>query len=350
MNKKKVLIIQELIPHYRVAFFNKLSDHFDITVTTTADFSTDYLFEIQRIKITKLGPFLLPKITWRTLSGYDVIIYSFNIRYLPLFGTLFLKKQKPIILWGIGVTTETGFDVRNKFDVVRYFYAKKADALIFYSKYAKNKYVRIEAVSQEKLFVANNTLDICPEYFECEKEYFLFVGTFKKYKRVDDVINLFNRAYQEYPSLSSFIMIGDGEYLEEAKALVKELKLQHKISFTGAINDEEELILYYKRAIASVSPYQAGLSVLQSMAKGVPFISLNNSITGGERFNIINWKNGVLAATEEDIIKSMYVLWSNPDVQKEMAYNAYLYFKENCLMENMVNSFRSAIEFTITKG
>ena len=60
---------------------------------------------------------------------------------------------------------------------------------------------------------------------------------------------------------------------------------------------------FYNRAIMSISLNQAGLSVLNSFAHGVPFVTMNNAASGGEKFNIVNNYNGIFLNKKWYIVK-----------------------------------------------
>ena len=60
---------------------------------------------------------------------------------------------------------------------------------------------------------------------------------------------------------------------------------------------------FYKFAYCSISYGQAGLSVLQAFAFGVPFLTTENAISGGEKHNIENGKNGFLVKGKKNFKK-----------------------------------------------
>lgn len=348
-NRPKVLIIQGQIPHYRVSIFNELAKSVDLAVAADyAEDSGNCQFKIIKISSENVGPFVkIKNFGSLHIDQYHAIIFTFNIRYIDLIKLLLFKnKNVKLILWGIGVSSENGYDNSKKFDRIRYWAAKRANSVIFYSNDPIKKYVDIGGVNRSKLFVAHNTLDLQPKYFPDEKKHFLFVGTLKKYKRIDRLVEIYSKSKEIYNEVAELHIVGDGEYMASLKKLILDRKLESSIILHGAITDPLELEPLYRCAIASISPYQAGLSVLQSLSMGVPFICNSDAVTGGERFNIIDGKNGFLVANEEDFSKLLVRLSNNSGMVRSMGKNAYEYFKTQCTVKNMVNGFLEAIQMT----
>src|SRR5690606_28214771 len=130
-----------------------------------------------------IGPLFFHRTNLKKLAqDYDVVIAISNVRWISLM-LLSLKRRKfKFILWGIGVSAsyENKLDSKTTWDRVRFFFAKKADAILFYSSYPIKKYIE-NGIAREKLFVANNTVAI-DEHFnlaetENSKTDFLFIGT-----------------------------------------------------------------------------------------------------------------------------------------------------------------------------
>ena len=89
---------------------------------------------------------------------------------------------------------------------------------------------------------------------------------------------------------------------------------------------------------------QAGLSVIMSFGFGVPFLTLKNSITGGERLNIENNKNGILF---EDIKHLKYILNNIENKEEElidMGKQAKKYYQNNLNINLMFKGFENAID------
>src|SRR5690606_15767667 len=145
------------------------------------------------------------------------------------------------------------------------------------------------------LFVANNTVSI---YYDSNKEYvknsFLFVGSLYRSKGIRYLLEAYKDAYMLDTKLPILNIIGEGDELEYINEYIDENGLQNNIFIRGAIYDDFILHDYFRSAYVTISPNQAGLSVLSSLGHGVPFVTYKKSITGGERFNIINGYNGFI--------------------------------------------------------
>lgn len=342
---KKVLVIQQLITHYRIPVFNLLSESCDLTIWAEEMEDVDeYKFKTGKIQFAKIGSFIkIVDYKKKALENFDHVIFTFNIRIIDLIKITFIRNRNyKLSLWGIGVSSENGFDTVRKYDKVRAIMARKADSVIFYSGYPIERYVS-NGVKRENIFIAHNTLDLAAKYFDSEKKYFLFVGTLKKYKRIDHLVEVYHRLVQAHPDIQPLHIIGDGEYYDSLVSMVEKYSLTEKVVIHGSITDTAKLEEFYRHAIASVSPSQAGLSVLQSLAMGVPFITKADAITGGERLNIVDGFNGYLAKDDDELIVRMTTLSKDLDQAKKLGKNAYAYFTDKCSLENMVSGFLNAI-------
>mgnify|MGYP006118466939 FL=1 len=82
------------------------------------------------------------------------------------------------------------------------------------------------------------------------------------------------------------------------------------------------------------------------MGYGVPFVTRENSITGGERLNIANNVNGVLYNSPEELVDIISNSFLNKQEYIEMGRNAKEYYMSNATPKHMVNGFIEAINYS----
>lgn len=99
------------------------------------------------------------------------------------------------------------------------------------------------------------------------------VSNFRKVKRVEDVIKMFEKVRQQLPS--KLLMIGDGPERQNAEEISRHLSICNDIRFLGKQEQMDE-ILSIADLFVLPSQYESfGLSALEAMACAVPVISTN---------------------------------------------------------------------------
>ncbi|OIQ23504.1 glycosyltransferase family 4 protein [Lacinutrix sp. MedPE-SW] len=354
---KKILFITQKLKHYRVPILNLISsnENIDLTVAHSGKKTIQKNINFKELIIPqkKIGPFYLQGDNFVKLcNSFDVVVvmcYLQNISYMQL---QFLKNRKfKLIYWGIGVkaSQNSKFDSPTILNYFRYFIARKADAMIFYSDYAKNKHVA-RKINPNKLFVMQNTIEVQEQInTEVDKNCILFVGTLNKSKKIFLLFEAYKEALILYKDLPLLKIVGDGEDYLEAKKWVVDNNLENKIILYGAIYEQIELEKLFKSALATISPGQAGLSVLSSFAYGAPFITSSNAITGGERLNIKNNYNGLLFENDNELKEILIDIHNNPEKYIELGKNAKEFYLKYRTPENMANSFIDAVKYVIQK-
>jgi len=156
------------------------------------------------------------------------------------------------------------------------------------------------------------------------------VSNFRKVKRVEDVLAVFQKVREKMPS--KLLMIGDGPERQTAEDLCRRLDICNDIRFLGK-QDQMEEILNIADLFLLPSQYESfGLAALEAMACGVPVISSN---AGGLPEINIQGKTGFLAEVgdvDTMAADAMTILGSDEKLQQ---------FKENALAH--------AAEFSIDK-
>ncbi|ARN56289.1 glycosyltransferase family 4 protein [Sedimentisphaera salicampi] len=355
MSKKKVLIINQNIAEYRIPILNLLSEYYELTFlhTEPKKYGTKLKFKEKVVANINLPFFSFLKVNLhKYCNQFDVVISEANIRYLDRDMLIINPfRNYKWIGWGIGVSAsyDKKFDQNNKFDCVRHFIFKKADANIFYSDYPVEKYISA-GFSKESLFVANNTTEVFyDESVNYEKNSILFVGTLYKQKKIYELLKAYKEAAETVNDIMPLNIIGGGEEFENIKSWISQNKLEDKVSLLGPIFDQKLLAKYFRSAYACISPGQAGLSVLTSMGYGAPFVTVKDAITGGEIFNIKNGENGILYNNHSELPDIIKNIAERPDLYVEMGLKAREHYVKSRTPEQMAGAIRDAVDYVISK-
>lgn len=98
-------------------------------------------------------------------------------------------------------------------------------------------------------------------------------SNFRKVKRVNDIIHIFNNINKEVPS--KLLMVGDGPDRPGAEELCRELGICDDVRFLGKQQEMEEILAISDLFILTSEYESFGLSALEAMAAGVPVLSSN---------------------------------------------------------------------------
>lgn len=99
------------------------------------------------------------------------------------------------------------------------------------------------------------------------------VSNFRKVKRVQDVIRVFEGIQKQVPS--TLLLIGDGPERSDMEALCREIGLCDEIRFLGKQEAVEEILAISDLFILPSETESFGLAALEAMACEVPVISSN---------------------------------------------------------------------------
>jgi glycosyltransferase involved in cell wall biosynthesis len=339
----KLLIFQNALPHYRIDFYNELSKRYEVYVVHSGVPTDSKKINFKEIVIKKIkfGSFSFQKGIFKVVERIspDKIISMFDITHPSPFILLLFKKYRKIFIWWGLDKGRSSIALK-----IKLLFAKLNIPIIFYHREIKKKFVEL-GVPKKSCFIGNNTFHVeaRKKAYKNEKNYFLFVGTLDKRKGLDICINAFKKVTKKYNTNIKFIIIGDGDEYSNLLKLVSSLKLEKQIGLIGRINNTDELARYYENAIASVSYGQAGLSVLQSFAYGVPYITCEDAISGGEHKNIVHKVNGLLFDNQYSIEDAMHDLILDKDFTLKLGKNAYNYYSKFCTIEEMAKGFHEAI-------
>ena len=102
------------------------------------------------------------------------------------------------------------------------------------------------------------------------------ISNFRKVKRVDDVIRIFEKVNAKIPS--KLIMVGDGPERYSCEQLARKLNICDRVVFLGKLRDTAHVLQISDVFLLPSETESFGLAALEAMAESVPVISSN---TGG---------------------------------------------------------------------
>ncbi len=350
----KVLVLYNKLFHYRIPTWNVLAEKYDLTVAySQGDVPKDTInFKTIQLHAKTWKRFVIQKENiYKLCQQFDAVIAYGDIAWLKYSTLPWHRKRKfKIAYWGIGVSASYGkhFDAETKWDGIRDFFYKKADAHVFYSDYPIEKYVK-RGFPREMLFVAPNTTGVEKVPVDEERNNLLFVGTLYRAKGIQSLLDAYEEASSVNNSIPDLDIIGAGPDQELVATWIKEHGYEKKIHMHGAIYDRKEKAQFFAHSIACISPNQAGLSVLESMGYGTPFVTSADAITGGEVFNIVDNINGVLMSDVTKLKDVLLDISENKQKYIEMGKNAYKHYWACRKPEDMADGLAQTVEYMLAK-
>jgi N-acetyl-alpha-D-glucosaminyl L-malate synthase BshA len=203
------------------------------------------------------------------------------------------------------VTTLHGTDItlvgQNKaFAPVVAFSINKSDGVTAVSEQLKQETLKAFPIHKE-IKVIHNFIDF-QRFKKSNKDHFkkaiapngekilIHTSNFRKVKRVEDVIYVFQKLYEKTPC--KLLLIGDGPERQGLEELCRKVGLCHEIRFLGKQDAVEELLAVADLFIIPSENESFGLAALEAMACEVPVISSN---AGGLPEVNIHGQTGFLA-------------------------------------------------------
>lgn len=155
----------------------------------------------------------------------------------------------------------------------------------------------VTAVSEDlkkdtyKHFNINREIKVIPNFIDLEKfqrlrkdhfktaicpngeKLIVHTSNFRKVKRVDDVVRIFNEVAKTVPS--RLLLVGDGPERGHIEGLCRELGIYEEVRFLGKLEAVEEVLSVADLFIMPSEKESFGLAALEAMACQVPVISSN---------------------------------------------------------------------------
>ncbi|MDX2172851.1 MAG: N-acetyl-alpha-D-glucosaminyl L-malate synthase BshA [Bacteroidota bacterium] len=189
-------------------------------------------------------------------------------------------------------------------------------------------------------------LDYChkKKYAPNGEKILVHVSNFRKVKRVEDVLHVFDRVRKEVPT--KLILVGDGPERPAIDALCRQLNTCSDIINLGKITDPKEILAISDVFILPSETESFGLSALEAMAMKVPVISTNS---GGLPEVNAEGKTGFLSdvGDVDAMAKNTLKLLQNEDLLntfKENAFNHAKKFDINAILPQYEKLYKHVVK------
>jgi N-acetyl-alpha-D-glucosaminyl L-malate synthase BshA len=236
----------------------------------------------------------IPFIT--TLHGTDITLVGKDKSFLPVV-EFSINKSSGVTTVSHSLKKDTleSFQINNEIEVIHNFINLKR-----FSKIEKPHFRKLVAQDDERILI--------------------HISNFRKVKRTEDVIKMFDLLVKQLPS--KLLMVGDGPERQKCEELCRELKICDSVKFLGKQEAVEELFAISDLMVLPSESESFGLAALEAMACHVPVLSSN---AGGLPELIVNGENGFMCEVGdiESMAESAKKVLTSEAILKEFKAKAY---------------------------
>lgn len=247
----------------------------------------------------------IPFIT--TLHGTDITLVGKD----PSF--------EPVITFAINQSDAvTSVSESLKRDTYVNFPNVKKDIRVIPNFICLDDYVAKEQVCQKKMYAPYG------------ERLLIHISNFRKVKRVEDVLRVFDKVRQQTPA--KLLLVGDGPERPAIEKLCRELDTCRDIKSLGKIVNPEQVLAISDLFLLTSETESFGLAALEAMAARVPVISTNSG--------------GIPEVNQHGFSGFM----SNVGDVDDMAKNAMLILKDDATLNQFkANAYEQAKKFDIAR-
>jgi glycosyltransferase involved in cell wall biosynthesis len=379
----RVIIQQPGLPKYRIPVFAELARRgLDVRVvySSASDVPVAALgegeFEATRVE----GRVLLDRlrrVRWEPAQiasasrrACDVLVLEWNAGVASLAPALLLARLRGVgtVVWGHGYSKRE----RRAARALRNGIARLADCVLLYNHTAAEALLgkgagsdRSSPVRSQRVHVALNALDQGPiaqardtwraspgrmEEFRAARgvsgrRLALFVSRLEAENGVDLLIRAAANLREAHPELTVAI-IGKGPDQEDLQRLARELGVEDRVIFAGAIYDEGDLAPWFLSSDVFVYPRNIGLSLLHAFGYGLPVITDDNLAGQNPEIEALrDGENGLLypAGDVGGLAAAISRALSDESLRQRLSAEAERTAHERFSLKNMVGGMEAAI-------
>jgi glycosyltransferase involved in cell wall biosynthesis len=321
--------------------------------------------------IHKLGMYSpnLKKIARKIIKNYDLIyaIHWYNYPVMEV-SKIAIKEKIPFVLGAYGSLQHTARKINRSFEkkIIDMIYTKNliSNGAAFHSvgDLETEEYIKL-GINQKKIFRIDHGIvlddfkikerhNIVRELgLDIQKnKYIIFVGRLDKKKGVDILLKAFSKNITNHKNLF-LVIVGTGakEYENELKSLVKHLKLEEFVKFTGFVEEQEKLELLETASLFVTASHSDvhPIAIQEALVMGVPVIISKAS----DWPEIDEYNAGITIDTNVnsvyDAIEKMLDKGTNLE---EMSNNAKKLIEEKFLINKIIVKYEEMFKKIIEKN
>lgn len=364
--KRKVLLIQRRMTHYRIPFFDFLREKMDLknleliiaygepTIEESKKNDSGSLDWGIKLKTTYM---LNGKICWQPFNllvkDVDVIIMTHENKLIYNLIPQWFFKNKRVILWGHGENLQKASpDWRDFFKRIT---AKKSDWWLAYTDMSV-PLIQKSSFPASRITVLNNTIDTQDfqeninavdleiikntrlKYNINGNNVGIFIGSLYEEKRLDFLIESCLLIREKIADFE-LIIAGNGtlrNFIED------QVEAYPWIHYVGTVKGLEKATLLSLSKVM-LNPGLVGLGILDSFLSATPLVTTDCGIHSPEVVYLDNFKNGIMTVnTIEDFSQSVIALISNDEILNNLKHHCILAAQKYTL-NNMAENFTSGV-------
>jgi glycosyltransferase involved in cell wall biosynthesis len=351
-NKRRVLIVSEIISPYRIPVFNALAQHGSVDLHVVFLSETDAGLRQWPVYKDEIGFSYEVLPSWRLRAGKHALLLNWGLRYrLTKFAPEIVicggynyiaswevqswarRHHAEFVLW----SESNAQDARSKLvwlESVKKYFLSRCDRFVVPGK-ASFEYLQSLGSAPELISIAPNAVD--NRWFAAQAEnmraraaefrqnhrlpqrFILFVGRLVREKGVFDLLDAYGRLGDDRRVEVGLVFAGDGPCRRELERMAQRVS-PGKVCFPGFLH-RENLAGLYTFADALVLPTHSdpwGLVVNEAMACGLPVVA---TTVAGCTADLVEdqWNGFVVPPRDSERLKlAIEYILENPALRQQM--------------------------------
>jgi glycosyltransferase involved in cell wall biosynthesis len=365
--KRRVVIVERRLTHYRVPFFNRLR-----TILAEEGIELQLLIgegkdaEARRRDLGMLDwairipiyQILNGKICWQPFGAYaraaDLVIVNHENKLLYNLWLLFFRRPHRLAFWGHGRNMQSHAPNGMR-ELFKRWTLSKADWWFAYTDMTA-ELVATAGFPRESVTVVQNAADnnemmeLCDKVSNRDCQHLrrklqlgngpigLYLGSLYREKRLDFLLEAAHRIRQKIPSFQ-LVIAGAGQEQDRIEAAAARCPWIH---YAGPLHGENKAVALVLADVL-LNPGAVGLGIQDSFVGGAPMFTTDCGLHGPEISYLDSGKNGVMSADNlEDYTGAVVEALSHPETLERLRRGT-LESAPAYTVENMAERFKQGV-------